>query len=171
MGKRLYMAVDLGTSFIKTGVYDLSGTYRAGASVPVQDERPEAGIFIQRGEMLWQSVCDCLKKTAKALGDEAGNICAMAFTGQMAGSIGVDENWGDVTTWSCSMDSRYLPYADRQRELFGEDMFTIGGTNAPVMCSKYDWFRNDFPTEHARIAKYVMLNGYTIGRLSGQPIV
>ena len=71
MGERLYMAVDLGTSFIKTGVYDLSGNYRAGASVPVQDERPEAGIFIQRGEMLWQSVCDCLKKTAKALGDEA----------------------------------------------------------------------------------------------------
>ncbi len=169
-GRKLFMAVDLGTSFIKTGVYDLEGKFHAGASEAVQDERPGPGIFIQRGEMLYQSVLNCLKKTVAALGEEAQDVCAMAFTGQMAGSIGVDENWGDVTGWSCSMDSRYLPYADRQREKFGDELFSIGGTNAPVMCSKYDWFKQDFPEEHAKIAKYVMLNGYMIGRLSRQSV-
>ena len=169
-GKKLFMAVDLGTSFVKTGVYDLEGKLHAGASEAVKDERPGPGMFIQRGDMLYSSVLRCLKKTVQALGEEAADVCAMAFTGQMAGSIGVDETWGDVTGWSCTMDSRYLPYADKQREEFADEMFSIGGTNAPVMCSKYDWFKNDFPAEHARIAKYLLLNGYMIGRMSKQKI-
>lgn len=170
MKEQLFMAVDLGTSFIKTGVYDLNGRCLASASESVQDERPSAGVFIQRGDMLWESAKNCMKKITRSLGTDAERICAMAFTGQMAGSIGVDENWNDITTWSCSMDSRYLPSAEYQRKCFADQMFTIGGTNSPVMCAKYDWFRNEFPDEHKRIAKYMMLNGYMIGKLSKQPI-
>lgn len=168
--EKLFMAVDLGTSFIKTGVYGLDGVCLAMASEPVRDERPGPGIFLQRGEVLYGSVLRCIKATVTQLAEQAADVCAMAFTGQMAGAMGVDENWGDVTTWSCSLDSRYLPYADRQRQLFADDLFRICGTNAPVMCSKYDWFQKDFPEEHKRIAKYVMLNGYVIGKLSGIPI-
>lgn len=164
------MAVDLGTSFIKSGVYALDGTLLAGWSEPVKDERPAPGIFIQRGEYLYSAVCACLQKTAAALGEKAGQVSSIAFTGQMAGSMGVDENWQDVTTWSCSLDGRYLPYAQRQREQFARELFEIGGTNAPVMCAKYAWFRDAFPEEQKRIAKYVMLNGYIIGRLSDIPI-
>ena len=166
MGERLYMAVDLGTSFIKAGVYTIASECLARWSEPVRDERPEPGVFIQRGEDLFQSVLRCLRGAARGLGDRAKDVAAIAFTGQMAGSMGVDENWEDVTTWSCSLDSRYLPYAERQRALYADDLFEIGGTNAPVMCAKYAWFREEFPEEHARIAKYVMLNGYIIGRLS-----
>ena len=170
MGESLYMGVDLGTSFVKAGVYTVSGKCLATHSEPVKDERPEPSVFIQRGDDLFQSVCRCIRSVAVALGDDARDVAAIAFTGQMAGSMGVDEHWQDVTTWSCSLDSRYLPYADRQRALFADDLFEIGCTNAPVMCSKYAWFKDAFPAEHARIAKYVMLNGYMIGRLSGIPV-
>ena len=170
MGEPLYMGVDLGTSFVKAGVYTAASKCLATHSEPVKDERPEPNVFIQRGEDLFQSVCRCIRSVASALGDDARDVAAIAFTGQMAGSMGVDENWGDITTWSCSMDSRYLPYADRQRAQFADDLFTIGCTNAPVMCSKYAWFKDAFPAEHARIAKYVMLNGYMIGRLSDIPV-
>ena len=170
MGKPLYMGVDLGTSFVKAGVYTTSAQCLATHSEPVRDERPEPSVFIQRGEDLFQSVCRCIRSVADVLGDEAKDVEAIAFTGQMAGSMGVDEQWGDITTWSCSMDSRYLPYADRQQALFADDLFEIGCTNAPVMCSKYAWFKDAFPKEHARIAKYVMLNGYMIGRLSDIPV-
>lgn len=170
MAEKLYMAVDLGTSFIKSGVYSLDGVLLAGQSEPVKDERPSPGIFIQRGEFLYHAVCNCLKSTAECLGARAADVAAIAFTGQMAGSMGVDQNWNDVTTWSCSLDSRYLPYADTQRVRYGQDLFEIGGTSAPVMCSKYEWFKTEFPEEHKRIAKYVMLNGYMIGRLGNVPI-
>lgn len=170
MGEPLYMGVDLGTSFVKAGVYNTAGVCLATHSEPVKDERPEPSVFIQRGEDLFQSVCRCIAGVTAALGDKATNVDAIAFTGQMAGSMGVDEQWGDITTWSCSMDSRYLPYAERQRALFADDLFAIGCTNAPVMCAKYAWFKEAFPEAHRRIAKYVMLNGYMIGRLSGIPV-
>lgn len=170
MKERLFLAVDLGTSFIKAGAYDLSSVCRATASEPVPDERPAPGVFIQRGDALLNSVCRCIRKVADELGPDASSIEAVAFTGQMAGSMGVDENWQDVTSWSCSLDSRFLPWANQQMESFHDDLFEIGCTSAPVMCSKYAWFRDAFPEEHKRIAKYVMLNGFVIGRLSGNPV-
>lgn len=170
MSNKLFIGVDLGTSFIKTAVYDSEGTYLGGMSEPVRDERPAPGIFLQHGDFCYDAVIGCLKHTADALGERAEEVCAMAFTGQMAGSMGVDENWNDITTWSCSLDSRYLPYADEQREKFADDMFSIGGTAAPVMCAKYAWFKDAFPEEHSRIAKYVMLGSYIIGRLARIPV-
>lgn len=164
------MAVDLGTSFIKTGVYTLDGVCLASWSEPVQDERPAPGVFIQHGEFLFSAAVSGIKKSAASVAERAKDIAAIAFTGQMAGAMAVDENWGDVTTWSCSLDSRYIPHANRQRELLAQDFFEISGTNAPVMCSKYAWFKDEFPEEHKRIAKYVMLNGYLIGRLSNIPV-
>ena len=115
MKNELFMAVDLGTSFIKIGVYSKDGDFLAGASESVAEERPAPGVFLQRGDALFGSVLRCIRKTTAQLKDDASRICAMAFTGQMAGSIGVDENWQDVTTWSCSLDNRYIPYAERQR--------------------------------------------------------
>ena len=50
--KTLLIAVDLGTSLIKTGAYSLDGTCLAEASEPVKDERPAPGMFIQHGEEL-----------------------------------------------------------------------------------------------------------------------
>lgn len=170
MKEKLYMGVDLGTSFIKTGVYSLDGRLHAGWSEPVKDERPAPGVFLQHGEELYRAVCSCIVHTTESLGQRAGSIEAIAFTGQMAGSMGVDEDWNDVTTWSCTLDGRYFPYADRQREQFGRELFEIGGTNAPVMCAKYAWFKEAFPEKHKRIAKYVMLNGYIIGKMSNIPV-
>ena len=74
----------------------------------------------------------------------------------MTGSMGVDEHWNDITGWPCSLDSRYLPYADQQRAKHADDMFSIGATNAPVMCSKYEWFMNK---SHYQIAftKFTMI--------------
>ena len=169
MKHKLFMAVDLGTSFLKTGVYSLDGTCLANWSEPVHSERPEPGVFIQHGDMLYAAILSCIRNTVKLLEDPA-DVCAIAFTGQMAGSMGVDEHWNDVTGWSCSLDSRYLPYANRLRERHAQDLFEVGGTNAPVMGPKYAWFKDAFPGEHRRIAKYVMLNGYMIGRLANIPV-
>lgn len=161
----LFMTVDLGTSFIKAGVYDTEGRCIVNASEPVKDERPRPGMFIQRGEELFGSVLRCIKKGTEALGDRAANVEAMAFTGQMAGFMAVDKDWNDVTTWSCSIDTRYTPFADRQMKEYAEDFLEISGTNAPQMCSKLEWFCHDFPEESKKIAKCVMISGYVLGKL------
>ena len=121
------MAVDLGTSFIKSGLYDISGQCIAEAMEPVRDERPGPGIFIQKGEDLFASVLACMKQACARAENTGGTVEAIAFTGQMSGFMGVDKNWNDITTWSCSLDSRYMPYAKEQMELHKEEFLKPEG--------------------------------------------
>lgn len=161
----LLMAVDLGTSFIKAGVYDTASRCIALQIVPVKDERPQPGVFIQKGDDLVASAVLCMKKVCDKLGERAKKVEAIAFTGQMSGFMGVDKNWNDITTWSCSLDSRYMPYAQRQMEELKEDFLVTSGTNFPQMAPKYEWFKTEFPEQNKKIAKYLMISGYMIGRL------
>lgn len=88
MKNTLLMAIDLGTSFIKAGIYNAQGTCIASASEAVKDSRPGPGIFIQKGEDLLNSVLSCIKKTTEQLEDRSSDIAAISFTGQMSGVYG-----------------------------------------------------------------------------------
>jgi len=164
------MAIDLGTSFIKAGVYDEVGKCEAQASYPVKDYRPSPGVFIQKGEELFESVISCMKDVKSQLGDTANSIQAIVFSGQMSGFMGVSANWDDITTWSCSLDSRYMPYADRQMTTLKDDFLVIAGTNFPQMAPKYEWFNKEFPGDAKKIEKYLMISGYVIGKLGNLDI-
>ena len=170
MKETLLMSIDLGTSFIKVGIYNLASECISVEIEPVKDYRPSQGVFIQKGEELFDSVIACMKKTAARLAERAKNIEAIAFTGQMAGFMGVDSDWNDITTWSCSLDSRYMPYAQRQMKELKDKFLITGGTNFPQMAPKYEWFKTEFPEEAKKIAKYLMISGYVIGRLGEVPI-
>lgn len=165
MSETLLMAVDLGTSFIKAGVYDTESKCIAIETESVKDYRPSPGVFIQKGEELFASVLTCMKKAGDVLGDRRKNIAAISFTGQMSGFMGVDKDWNDITTWSCSLDSRYMPYAECQMKELKDTFLQVGGTNFPQMAPKVEWFRNEFPEESKKIEKYLMISGYVIGKL------
>ncbi len=170
MKKELLAAVDLGTSYVKSGVYNLDGECIAGASEAVKNERPSPGIFIQHGEELVDSVIRCIRKIAEQIPERMKDVEAVAFTGQMAGFMGVDKDWNDVTGWSCSLDTRFAPYAEKQMKQFENEFLSISGTNSPLFSTKYEWFKNDFPEEAGKIAKYLMISGYVIGKLGDVPI-
>lgn len=168
--KICFLSVDLGTSFIKTGVYDTSGNCLASVREAVEDERPCPGVVIQRGEKLFAAVVRCLTRTVQAAGAEAAKIEAISFTGQMAGFMGVDKDWNDITTWSCFIDGRFVPYANRQMQQHAREFLEISGTNSPLMAPKIEWFRKEFPDEAEKIVKYLMISGYVIGKLGDVPV-
>lgn len=170
MNDNLLMAIDLGTSFIKAGVFDLDGNELVVTKEAVKSESPGPGQFIQHGDDLMDAVERCMKAAAEKLGEQANNISVIGFTGQMAGFMGVDKDWNDVTGWSCSIDTRYVPYAEAQNAKFADDFYQISGTNSPLFSSKYEWFKNEFPEEAKRIAKYLMISGYVLGKLGSLPI-
>ena len=170
MRNTLLMSVDLGTTFIKVGVYDAGSACVACAVSAVKSDTPSPGVFIQRGDDIFESVVECIKLSCGQLGERSGNVAAIAFTGQMAGFIGVDKNWNDITTWSCSLDSRYMPYAVRQLETLKDDFLKISGANDPQMAPKYEWFKTEFSEEAKKIAKYMSLSSYVLGRLGEVPI-
>ncbi|MFT4005445.1 MAG: FGGY family carbohydrate kinase, partial [Lacrimispora sp.] len=120
-----FMSIDLGTSFIKAGIYDTEGQCLAAAqsSVPSDSSRP--GVFVQNGEEILNNVLSCARQATGIFGSESSKIAAIGFTGQMAGFMGVDKDWNDITSWSCSLDTRYVPYAEKQMAELGDDFLEI----------------------------------------------
>jgi xylulokinase len=170
MKKTLLLVIDLGTSFIKTGIYDAEGSCIAIASEPVKDHRPGPGIFIQKGDELFASVLACMKSVCAMVGEQARDIEAIAFTGQMAGSIGVSKSWDDVTHWLCSLDGRSNGIAEQMIREHGDLFLKVAGTGSPVMCPKIKWFEKEYPEQSRTIAKYMMISGYVIGKLGEMDI-
>ena len=76
MKEILLMAIDLGTSFIKAGVYNTNSERVAESMAPVKDYRPEPGVFIQKGEELFESVIECMKSSARQQYHSALYLCS-----------------------------------------------------------------------------------------------
>ena len=166
----LLLTVDLGTTFIKTSAYNQSGLVIAQSSAKVKSKCSSPREFTQNGEDIFNSVINCLDDTVQQLGNLAKQVEAIAFTGQMSGFMGVDKHWSDITTWLCSMDSRYIPYAEQQIKHLGNKSLEFCGTNAPQMAPKCEWFKTEFKEQFARVAKCLMISGYIMGKLSDIPI-
>lgn len=166
MEKIYLMAVDLGTTFIKAAVYDTEGTQISSARAAVISDSSRPGVFLQSGTEIYRSVLAAMKSAAQTAGsDISARIGAIGFTGQMAGFMGVDRDWNDITSWSCSLDTRYVPYANEQMQTLKQQFLDICGTNAPLMSAKCKWFVSDFPEEASKVAKYMLISSYVIGRL------
>ena len=90
MNRKLLMAVDLGTSFVKAGVFDLEGRELAVAKEAIRSEQPATGQFIQHGDDLMEAVERCIRSAVETLGEQARNIASIGFTGQMAGFMDRD---------------------------------------------------------------------------------
>lgn len=165
MQKVYLMAVDLGTTYIKAAVYDTEGNQISSARTAVNSDSSRPGIFLQSGAEIYSSVLAAMKSAVQMAGPCGENIAAIGFTGQMAGFMGVDRDWNDITSWSCSLDTRYIPYANEQMRTMKQQFLDICGTNAPLMSAKCKWFVSDFPEEAAKVAKYMLISSYVIGRL------
>ena len=164
------MAVDLGTTYIKAAVYDTEGKQISSAQAPVNSDSSRPGVFLQSGAEIYSSVLSAMKNAIQLAGPCGADIAAIGFTGQMAGFIGVDRDWNDITSWSCSLDTRYIPYANEQMRTMASQFLEICGTNAPLMSAKCKWFVSEFPKEAEKVAKYMLISSYVIGRLGNVEI-
>lgn len=165
MEPTLLAAIDLGTSYIKVGIYDTSGNCLALSTKEMEIDNPSAGVFLQSGEYIFDSVLTCFKGALDEITDPA-RVKSIAFTGQMAGVMGVDEDLNDITSWSCSLDTRYYPYAKNMLEKHSRVLVEISGTNSPLMAPKIEWFEKEFPQDAARVKKYMMISSYIIAKLA-----
>lgn len=164
--QRVYlMAVDLGTTYIKAAVYDTEGNQISSARTAVVSDSSRPGVFLQSGTEIYNSVLAAMKSAVQMAGSAGRDIAAIGFTGQMAGFMGIDRDWNDITSWTCSLDTRYVPYANEQMRTMKQQFLDICGTNAPLMSAKCKWFVSDFPEEASKVAKYMLISSYVIGRL------
>ncbi len=166
--KSVLLSVDLGTTFTKAGAYSLKGELLATATRKAKSEMTDGNAFIQYGEAFLMDTVEVLREVVQQIGSV--KIEAIGFTGQMAGMIGVDENFNAVTIWSGTIDGRQQKYMKDISDAYADRMLILSGTNSPFMASKIRWIQNEEPEQFAKVQKYLVLTGFVIGRLASLQI-
>lgn len=167
MSDTFILVIDAGSSKIKTAVYDDKGRHVASSDLRSPREASNPGLSDAR--QYYDTVLKCLKTTAEKLGPKCSAVQAIAFTGQMAGTVGVDRDWNPVTLWSGTMHTDHIPYFKQFPKEYQDNLLTICGTNAPFMLPKIKWMQDTFP-DAARAEKYLIIGNYVAGKMAGTDI-
>jgi len=170
MSKKHLIGIDIGTSFIKIGIYDFEGNCVGMISKDNPGQYPEPGVFLQSSEKIVSIVLNSLKEVLEKSGTSGSDVEAIGFSAAMGGLMGVDRNWNPVADWSIISDTRFYPYATRMLENSEKEIIELSGTTFPIGAPKILWWKNDFPEIYKNIYKTMGIHGFVAARLGGVPI-
>jgi len=170
MGKSYLVGVDAGVSFVKAGVYDVDGNSQGLVIKSAPGRYPQAGVFLQSAEELLRIIQEALKEAVERAGIPGNEVQAIGFSGAMGGAMGVDRHWQVAADWSIISDTRCYPYVTRMLNAQNRKILEQSGTNFPIMGPKILWWKKEFPEQYDRVARFMVLAGFVIGRLGALPI-
>lgn len=160
------MAVDMGVSFLKVGIYDTEANLLSAVTQKVPGEHPRPGVFVQKAEDYLKIALLAIKKCLNASKVLADHIECIGFSAAMGGAMGVDKDFNVVADWSIISDTRFNPYVLKMLKESKEDLIEYAGTNYPVFGAKILWWKNEYPQIHKKVFKYIFLCGYIAGKLA-----
>jgi xylulokinase len=167
------IAYDLRTGGAKASLYDEDGTCLAGTFVYFGTSYPHAGWPEQRPEQWWRAVVESTRRLLDGRRGEAGDIGALAISGQNLGAIPVDREGNllrkATPIWS---DTR----AARQASAFFERVdaarwYMTTGNGFPAECYsvfKIMWYRDHEPQMFSRIHRVIGSKDYLNFMLTGR---
>lgn len=166
-GKAYIIAVDIGTQGTKAAVVSADAGLRATAFVPSNLIRPSAGRVEQDPDEMFESVVTAIRSAMDRSAVPPERVASIGIDGQMAGLLGIDEDWRAVTPYDSWLDSRCESAMPLIRD-WGEEAY-IGLTGCPVTYAhgpKIIWWRRERPETYRRIAKFLVPSAYVAGRLA-----
>ncbi len=166
MSQDYLIGVDLGTSVVKTSLFDTDGRALADATRDAPLSQPAPGKAEQQGEDFFTATLDTLKEVVEETAISPASVAAITFDGQMAGAIAIDRDWNALTPWYPSaLDNRYQAYIEPMQERAGDKLVKLNGS-LPFMAPRILWWKNEHPDLYKRIHKVLILANYVAGRFA-----
>ena len=165
-----YMGLDLGTTGVRALLIDRSGTVIGSASAEHPLHSPAPGWMEQNPVDWWASSCKAIREVLSRTGVAAGQVEALAASGQMHGAVLLDAAGDAVRPCILWNDQRSARECDditravgtrRLLELTGNT--PLAGFTAPKLL----WVRKHEPELWARVAKVQLPRDYLNYRLTG----
>ena len=120
----LVIAVDLGTSSVKVLGVTEDGVVRSAASAAYPTHRPSPGHAEQDPADWWQATITATRTILASLGDAAELVAAVGVTGQMHGTVLVDDALRPLRPAIIWSDQRGAAAAERLNAQIGPDRMT-----------------------------------------------
>ena len=109
----VFIGADIGTTGIRAGVYDeefnLLGTGSGRSNV----KRGAGGEIIQDADEIYTETAAAVNEAVRNAAVDPSNVACLSFDGQMAGVMGIDENWNAVTPYDSWLDTRCAEQVSR----------------------------------------------------------
>ncbi len=169
-----YLGIDIGTSGTKTLLIDESGKVLAEADANYRLHQPKPGWTEQDPEDWWNATIKTVRKVMKIAGVSADSVRAIGLSGQMHGSVFLDQKdrvirnallWNDQrTTAECEQITSAAGGRKQLIKMVANPALT--GFQAP----KILWLRNREPANFKRLAKVLLPKDEIRRRLTGDYI-
>jgi xylulokinase len=166
--RSLLIGVDIGTTSVKSVLFDLQGT----ALVETQQEYPTAyphpNWAEQEPDAWWRAVCATLQRLFAGSRYQAADAAAIAVSCQAPSMVAVDRQGRPLYPALIWMDRRSEPQCAWLRERVGQETITHinGGRIDPYyMTPKLLWFKQEQPALYRQTHQVLQANGYIVHKL------
>ena len=172
MGEGSVLALDLGTSSLKCGLYSLEGELRAEARGPMRYFTPAglSDIAVEFDpEETWGLACGLVRECLEKAGLGGGDVVGICTTSQRGGFVLLDGEGGEVYSGP-NRDARAFFEGMEIDERVGEEVYRLTGHTPSFLFApaRLAWLRANAPDIAARIAHVVPLGDWLGYKLSGE---
>lgn len=168
----LFLTFDIGTTAVKTCLFDKNLHPLALANDEYRLETPEAGYAELDAERYWQAVCHGVTTVLQTSNHAASEIAALCTTTQGETLIPVDRNGKTLRKAIVWLDARAQAEAAQLDVLCGAEAFYLqtglGEINGNLPLAKLMWLKAHEPETYRNTAKFLLLEDYIIFRLTGK---
>ncbi|NWG22522.1 MAG: xylulokinase [Chloroflexi bacterium] len=164
------LGLDVGTTGAKALLCDAHGHVLATTTAEYPLAAPQPLWSEQNPADWWHGACTALRTVVARAGVAPAEIAGLGLTGQMHGSVFLDEHdevirpallWNDQRTAAECAEITARVGADRLIDIAGNPALT--GFQAP----KILWLRNHEPEQYARVARVLLPKDYIRRKLTG----
>jgi xylulokinase len=165
-----YIGIDVGTSGTKTLLIDERGEVLGSTTVEYPLHHPRPGWAEQDPEDWWRATVESIRRVLADSGVGAGEVKGLGLSGQMHGTVFLDEKNAVLRPAILWCDQRTAAECDEMTEAIGATELikhtcnpALTGFSAP----KILWLRNNEPAVYAKVRKVLLPKDYIRFRLSG----
>ena len=171
--KQIFGGLDIGTSSVKAGLFDIDGHLLASAAVSIPLYSPFEGWAEQDPQDWWSAACQALKQVMEKAG--SNEVVALGLSGQCPGHVLVDrsgKSLGRAIIWRdqrAQQEACWLAEIDTGREstCLGGDRFLGEATMPPA---RLLWLKTHAAAELKQSTRHLAAQGfyrYAVDRCGG----
>ena len=165
---KAFIGADIGTTGIRAGVYDEDFNLIGSGSGSSLVKRGRAGEIIQEADEIYTETARAIHAAIEDAGIAAGDVACLSFDGQMAGVMGIDEDWNALTPYDSWLDTRcsaqVAAISSRAHDLVVSSTGIIPSYNHGP---KVLWWKEQEPAIYDQIRSFLQPAAYVAGRLCG----
>ncbi|MCX7709212.1 MAG: FGGY family carbohydrate kinase [Clostridia bacterium] len=162
------IGIDIGTTGTKSALFDSEGNLIADSYKESTLYYPKPGWVEQNPEDFYTSACETVRDIITKSGINPKDVAALSLDGQMAGIMGIDNDWNAVTHYDSWLDTRCKKYVEYIKQNFEDKVLKMAGLPSTVAhCAKLLWWKNEQPEVFKKVSKFIQPAAYVAGKFAG----